>query len=719
MKSEFALAFNQICSEYNLPREVVLDAVRAALATAYRRDWKVPPNQNVSADINLDTGLAKIYLEQVVVESVENKLLEINLKDALKIDHHVEVGDPVMVDVTPRNFGRIAAQTAKQVITQRLREAERESQYNRFSRQEGEIIIGTVQSITPHGVTLHLERTEEAHMPKREQIPGERYMLHQKIRVYVVEVRRTPRGPEITVSRSHPNMLRRMLELEVPEIRNGQVEIKAIAREAGTRAKVAVTSRQPGLDPVGACVGMRGIRIQTISHELHGERVDVVEWDKDVSQFIANALSIQPVMAVLLDEDRSGQGARTASVVVLDDQLSLAIGRSGQNARLAAKLTNWRIDIQGVTEAALWALEQVNRNPDLIDWLDKDVAPLVPRLASIMRAHEKDRYPYTDEELQAIKGVVVGVHQTLLDRRRAARERIRQAEEAPPVQVDPKAQKRARLAEARASVPSGAYQLDLEVLSLSGKVMDHLTQGDIENVGEIMERMALGDEALLIVNGIGSKALKEIKHAVAQMEFAEPEPEEEEAPSEEIEPAEISEEVPAVSAESEEPGDEVLAEKEVDVVPLAPEEAEEALPETEKVVTEPAAAESEAAVTEAVDEGPSEEGVEAEDLEAVQPVEEPTADVAEEPEQEDDEADELTEGFSLEDLDGVSVGDYDFEETEENLEEEILDQRGDKGGKHKKSKRRRRTIIYDEESGETFVVRKRRQGRYQEGWDEY
>ncbi len=688
MKSEFALAFNQICSEYNLPREVVLDAVRAALATAYRRDWKVPANQNVSADINLDTGLAKIYLEQVVVESVEDKHLEIGLKDALKIDHHVEVGDPIMVDVTPRNFGRIAAQTAKQVITQRLREAERESQYNRFSRQEGEIIIGTVQSVMPHSVTLHLERTEEAHMPKREQIPGERYMLHQKIRVYVVEVRRTPRGPEITVSRSHPNMLRRMLELEVPEIRNGQVEIKAIAREAGTRAKVAVTSRQPGLDPVGACVGMRGIRIQTISHELHGERIDVVEWDKDVTKFIANALSVEPVMAVLLDEDGNGQAARTASVVVLDDQLSLAIGRAGQNARLAAKLTNWRIDIQGVTEAALWALEQVNRNPDLIDWLAKDIAPLVPPLAGIMRAHEKDHYPYTDEEFQTIKAVLVGVHQTLLERRRIARERIRQAEESPPVQVDPHAQRRARLAEARASVPSEAYQLDLGTLSLSEKVLDHLTDGDIENVGEVMERVAIGDEALLMLNGIGSKALKEIKQAVEQMAsaFVEPEEEQEEAPSEAVEAVEVPE-----APEPEEDVEEVTLTSEAETPTVAEEE-----------------------VTEPEDEVVSEEIVE--EAEEAPAVEEAAADVDEALEPEEDvESTEL--GFSLEDLDGISVGDYEFDETESDIEEEILDKR--RSEKHKKSKRRRRSIIYDEETGETFVVRKRRQGRYQDGWDEY
>ncbi|MDX9956207.1 MAG: transcription termination factor NusA, partial [Anaerolineae bacterium] len=277
MKSEFALAFNQICADYNLPRDTVLEAVRAALVTAYRRDWKVGPTQNLTAEINMDTGLARIFLEKTVVEQVEEEDLEITLTDARRMTRDAALGDLLMVDVTPHNFGRIAAQTAKQVITQRLREAERESQITRFSRQVNEIIIGTIQSINPQGITLHLERTEEAQMPRREQIPGERYRLHQKIRVYVVEVKRSARGPQVVVSRSHPAMLRRLLELEVPEIRSGLVEIKSIAREPGARSKIAVAARQSGVDPVGTCVGMRGIRIQTISRELNDERVDVIQ----------------------------------------------------------------------------------------------------------------------------------------------------------------------------------------------------------------------------------------------------------------------------------------------------------------------------------------------------------------------------------------------------------------------------------------------------------
>ena len=511
MKSEFALAFNQICAEYSLPREVVLDAVCAALATAYRRDWKVPATQNVSADINLETGLARIYVERSVLEEVEDPQIEISLKEARTKKADAQVGDLVMIDVTPQDFGRIAAQTAKQVITQRLREAERESQFTRFSRQENEIIIGTVQSVTPHGVTLHLERTEEATMPKREQIPGERYVIHQKIRVYVLEVRRTSRGPEIIVSRSHPLMLRRLLELEVPEIRSGQVEIHAVAREAGTRAKVAVSARQAGIDPVGACVGMRGIRIQTISRELQGERIDVVAWSDDPETLITNTLSLPSIVCVNVDENNPG--GRTAAVVVMDDQLSLAIGRSGQNARLAAKLTNWRIDIQGSTEAAIWALEQVNQTPELLDVL-KGAAVLVPRLAAIVRTHEEERYPYTDEERNIIAAVVKGVRQAIIQRREAERPGSVQARARQHAQHRAEAERVKATEEAHARVPRKAYEIPLSALSLSSKVYANLLTGGIENAGQVMERISVGDEALLMLNGVGVKALQEIKQAV-------------------------------------------------------------------------------------------------------------------------------------------------------------------------------------------------------------
>ncbi len=658
MKSEFSLAFNQICAEYSLPREVVLDAVRAALVTAYRRDWKVGATQNVTADISLETGLARIFLEKAAVEEVKDPITQIALKEARRVNPGITLDDLLMVDVTPRDFGRIAAQTAKQVITQRLREAERESQYNRFSRQENEIIIGTIQSVSPHGVTLHLDRTEEAHMPRREQIPGERYMLHQKIRVYVLEVKRSSRGPEIVVSRSHPLMLRRLLELEVPEIRAGQVEINAVAREAGMRAKVAVSTRQAGLDPVGACVGMRGIRIQTISNELHDERIDVIEWNKDPKIFIANALSMNQVLSVVLDENNPG--GRTASVVVLDDQLSLAIGRSGQNARLAAKLTGWRVDILGATEAALWALEQVNTTPELLDVL-KTNASLVPRLAAIMRTHEGEHYPYTDEERRILKRTVEAVREAMILRRDAERPATRQARARRTAQEKADAERRQAQQAARARVPVAAFARPLTALNLSDKVHSHLASSGLTSSGDVMERLALGDEALLMIEGIGVKALREIKDAIESsgLQFVEPvgavATPEVAAPPVVLEPVSAPEEAgvvaPVISPAVELPGveAEAVAEPETGVLPVALE-----------------------AETEVAEETPVDTIVaQAEDL-AVETL------------------GEVAEVFA-----------------EVFEDEEFLDDDDDER-KDKRKKKKGRAMVFDDKTGETFVVRKRR-----------
>jgi N utilization substance protein A len=667
MKSEFSLAFNQICAEYSLPREIVLEAVRAALATAYRRDWKVPATQNVTAEINLDTGLARIFIERVVVGEVEDPLTQITVSDAQKIRSNVVVDDIVRVDVTPSNFGRIAAQTAKQVIMQRLREAERESQFHRFSRQENEIIIGTVQSIAPHGITLHLERTEEAHMPRREQIPGERYTLHQKIRVYVLEVRRTSRGPEIVVTRSHPKMLRRLLELEVPEIRNAQVEVNAVAREAGARAKVAVSARQPGLDPVGACVGMRGMRIQTISRELHGERIDVVLYDKDPATFIINALSVPQILSVTLDDNNAG--TRTASVVVMDEHLSLAIGRSGQNARLAAKLTGWRVDIQGATEAAKWALDQVNKTPELLDTLRSN-AQLIPRLATIMRMHETDRYPYTDEERSTIGTVVHAIRQALIDRRNAERPGAQQARDRLSAQRKVEAERVKAKEQARLRVPKKAYALQLSELNVSTKVYNNLVNNNLKNVGEIMERLSAGDEELLVLNGIGVKALRDIKTAVAELELRLLDLEAGEEEQEELEVVEQAESVVPVTqpAEEEVMEPEIAPEPELVVQPV--EELQDDVLEPEEVETE--------------------EGVAEEEKTPVT--------------------------FDLESFSDV-VGEFETFEEEEELVPEV-DSLVEPVSKSRKGRRRKqRAVFYDDESGETYVRRRHRSG--DDAWDEY
>jgi N utilization substance protein A len=354
MKNDFIIAINQVCTERQLSKEVVLEAVEAALISAYKRNFGSA--QDIIARIDPESGEAQVYAEKEVVEEIQDQKAEILLAEAQEIDPDAEVGQKILLESTPRDFGRIAAQTAKQVILQRIREAEREALYTSYAEREGELINGTLQSVDyiSGAVTLNLGKTE-AILPRREQIPAERYHSNQRLRAYVMEVNKTNRGPQIIVSRTHRNMLRRLLELEVPEIFNGTVEIKGIAREAGSRSKVAVAALQEGVDPVGACVGMRGVRIQNIVNELSGEKIDVVEWSPDTNAFIANALSPAKVVNVTLGE---GSNSKTATVVVPDKQLSLAIGKEGQNARLAAKLTGWRIDIKSVSEMAEEALRK-------------------------------------------------------------------------------------------------------------------------------------------------------------------------------------------------------------------------------------------------------------------------------------------------------------------------------------------------------------------------
>jgi len=342
MKSDFLLAITQLAAEKNLPKEVVLGAVESALVSAYRKEHFLP-NQNLTVKISTTTGRVEVWAEKTVVETVADDRKDVSVSQAKKITPEAKLGDILMVESTPANAGRIAAQTAKQVILQRLHEAEHSAIFEEYAGKSNDIITGVVQRTEPKQVFVNLGRTE-ASLPSTEQSPGERYRIGQRLRVYVVEVARTPKGPKVIVSRSHPNLLRRLFELEVPEVFNGIVEIKSIAREAGFRSKVAVAARQEGIDPVGCCVGLRGIRIQNIVNELNGEKIDVVAWNKEIPAFIANALSPSQVLSVDLNND-------IATVVVPDKHLSLAIGKDGQNARLAAKLTGWRIDIKAASVA--------------------------------------------------------------------------------------------------------------------------------------------------------------------------------------------------------------------------------------------------------------------------------------------------------------------------------------------------------------------------------
>ncbi|HNT06346.1 MAG TPA: transcription termination factor NusA, partial [Anaerolineae bacterium] len=345
MKNEFLIAITQVCAERRLPKEVVLDAIEQALVLAYKRNFG--PGLNMQVKIDPQTGKARVFADKTIVDPVVDAQTDISLKEALAVDPTAQVGGTVRVEMTPSNFGRIAAQTAKQVILQRIREAERETQYADWSDRVGEDVLGTIRNIDAAGnVVLSLGRAE-AVMPRSEQIPTEHYSVNARLRTYIYEVERTSRGPRIKVSRSHQKLLRRLLENEVPEIFQGTVEIKAIAREPGSRSKVAVSATQAGVDPVGSCVGMRGVRIQNIVNELNGEKIDVVAWAPKETDFVANSLSPAKVEQVWLNEE-----SKTATVVVPDNQLSLAIGKEGQNARLAAKLTGWRIDIKSVTESA-------------------------------------------------------------------------------------------------------------------------------------------------------------------------------------------------------------------------------------------------------------------------------------------------------------------------------------------------------------------------------
>jgi N utilization substance protein A len=319
----------------------------------------------VTASIDPESGAPQVFLERTVVEELGEEPSDITLEEARTIDPKAEMGSTLRIDVTPPQFGRIAAQTAKQVVLQKLREAERRRVFDQFNERKGEIVHALVQRIEQGTAIIEMDKTE-AVMPRSEQIPSERYHPGQRLRVVIVEVHETHRGPQVLVSRAHRLMLRRLLEQEVPEIFSGTVEIKAIAREAGARAKVAVAARQEGIDPVGSCVGMRGVRIQNIVNELSGEKIDVVQWDADPAVFVANALSPAQVVNVQISEEDN-----TARVVVPERQLSLAIGKEGQNARLAAKLTGWRIDIRSDTAPA-------DMPPEPLAEAVLDEAPIAP-----------------------------------------------------------------------------------------------------------------------------------------------------------------------------------------------------------------------------------------------------------------------------------------------------------------------------------------------------
>jgi N utilization substance protein A len=366
MKSDFLLAITQLSAEKNLPKDVVLTAVEAALVSAYKKD-NFASNQNIAVKINPNTGKVEVWAEKTIAKKPADERFEISLSEAKKLKDDVQVGGTVMVEATPANAGRIAAQTAKQVILQRLHEAEHSAIFEEYADKEGEVVSGVVQRFEAGQAHIELGRTE-AILPTSEQVRTERYRVGQRLKVVLLQVARTSKGPKVIVSRSHPELLRRLFELEVPEVYNGTVEIKSIAREAGFRSKIAVAAKQEGIDPVGCCVGLRGIRIQNIVSELNGEKIDVVMWSPEPANFIANALSPAHIVSVELNK-----AEQVATVIVPDKQLSLAIGKEGQNARLAAKLTSWRIDIKSASVAESEKIKEVKVAPEAITKEEKEL----------------------------------------------------------------------------------------------------------------------------------------------------------------------------------------------------------------------------------------------------------------------------------------------------------------------------------------------------------
>lgn len=340
---EFIEALSQIEKEKGIDKEIIFEAIETSLVSACKKNFGT--SQNIKVVINRETGDVSCYAQKTVVEEVTDKMLEISLEDAKEINPFFTVGDVIDIVVTPKNFGRISAQTAKQVVVQKFREAEREILYNQYITKEKDIITGIVQRKERKNVIIQLGKIDAILAPN-EQIQGEEYKFMDRIKVYVLEVKQTTKGPQIYVSRTHPELVKRLFEQEVPEVHDGTVEIKSIAREAGSRTKIAVYSKDPNVDALGSCVGQNGYRVNVIVNELKGEKIDVIHWNEDPKKFIAAALSPSKVLAVSINKEE-----QSAKIVVPDHQLSLAIGKEGQNARLSAKLTGWRIDIKSESQA--------------------------------------------------------------------------------------------------------------------------------------------------------------------------------------------------------------------------------------------------------------------------------------------------------------------------------------------------------------------------------
>ncbi|MGL4875509.1 MAG: transcription termination factor NusA [Clostridium sp.] len=347
MNEEFIVALEEITKQKGISRELLFATIEDAMVSAYKKNYsnQYTNAQNVKVRINKENGEIKVFAQKVVVDEIFDDITEISLEEAKEINPRFDVDDVVEIEVTPKNFGRVAAQHAKQMVTQRIKESERSIIFQEYKELEFDIITGTIIRKDKGLVFVNLGKIEGVIGPN-EQMKGEEYRFNEKLKLYIVEVKSTPKGPQVHVSRTHPGLVKRLFELEVPEIQEGIVEIKSISREAGSRSKIAVFSNDEEIDPMGACVGPKGIRVQAVVNELKNEKIDIIKWSKDPAEFISNSLSPAKVISVVANED-----TKSAEVVVDDNQLSLAIGKEGQNVRLAAKLTNWKIDIKSKTQS--------------------------------------------------------------------------------------------------------------------------------------------------------------------------------------------------------------------------------------------------------------------------------------------------------------------------------------------------------------------------------
>jgi len=344
MNGEFIEAIEALEKERHIPKETLIEAIESALVSAYKKNYGT--SQNVHVDIDEVTGDINVYMAMDVVEEIEDESCQISLEEAREIDPRYEAGDVVEYQVTPKDFGRIAAQTAKQVVVQRIREAERGMIFDDFITRQGEIVTGTIQRISNDTLFISIGQAEGI-LSQNEQVPGERYRVNERLKVFIMDVKRSAKGPQVFLSRSHPGLVKRLFELEVPEIEDGTVVIKGIAREAGSRTKMAVYTEYENVDPVGSCVGPRGTRVQMIVDELNGEKIDIIPWSEDPEELIANVLSPAKVEKVIIEQNDE---EKIAKVIVPDYQLSLAIGKEGQNVRLAARVSGWKIDIKSHTQ---------------------------------------------------------------------------------------------------------------------------------------------------------------------------------------------------------------------------------------------------------------------------------------------------------------------------------------------------------------------------------